>query len=101
MELALYLAMKAEGQAGDHTTNCSNTQAAVELEAEFIALLVLFVFIQYCVSIYNGAGGGIKGWGEEGEGEKERVHIDKYYSFILDMIPIGRWVGVQGVQIVS
>jgi len=38
MELALYLAMKAEGQAGDHGTNCSNTQEEVELDVEFMAL---------------------------------------------------------------
>jgi hypothetical protein len=38
--MALYWAMKAEGQAGDHGTNCSNTQEEeVELEEEFMVLL--------------------------------------------------------------
>jgi hypothetical protein len=31
--------MKAEGQAGDHGTNSSKTQEAVELEVEFMVLL--------------------------------------------------------------
>ncbi len=38
--MALYRVMKAEGQAGGHTTNCSNTHKVVELEVEFMALLL-------------------------------------------------------------
>ncbi len=38
--MALYWAMKAEGQAGDQGTNCSKThKAVVALEVEFMALL--------------------------------------------------------------
>jgi hypothetical protein len=48
--------MKAEGQAGDHGTNCSNTQEeVVELEVEFMIQLLLGVYkgSEYCNALEN------------------------------------------------
>ena len=52
----MYWAMKAEGQAGDHGTNCSNTQEeVVELEVEFMIQLLLGVYkgSEYCNALEN------------------------------------------------